>query len=57
MYKVVRRLQEQGGSHFVTLLKIWVEDNGLRESDLMTVRYNGIVRIEPKKADGSGEST
>ena len=51
-YAVQRRLQEQGGSYFVTLPKIWVEALGLKESDPMTVRFNGIVSIEPTKQGG-----
>ena len=46
-YKVKRKLQEQGGSYFVFLPKIWVESLGLKQGDTMTVVFNGNVKIEP----------
>jgi antitoxin component of MazEF toxin-antitoxin module len=46
-YKVERKLQEQSGSYFVVLPKIWVESLGLKESDDMSVTFNGEVRIKP----------
>ena len=46
-YKVKRKLQEQGGSYFVTLPKIWVDSLELKEGDLMTVEFNGIVKVKP----------
>ena len=50
-YKVKRRLQEQSGSYYVALPKIWVEAKGLQESDLLSVIFNGIVKIEPIKKE------
>jgi antitoxin component of MazEF toxin-antitoxin module len=44
---VKRKLQEQGGSYFVTLPKIWVESLGLEEGDLMSIEFNGIVKVKP----------
>lgn len=46
-YEVTRKLQEQGGSYFVTLPKIWVESRGLKQGDPMSVFFNGIVKIKP----------
>ena len=46
-YKVKRKLQEQSGSYFVVLPKLWVEARGLKECDEMAVTFNGDVRIEP----------
>jgi len=46
-YRVKRKLQEQGGSYFVTLPKIWVESLGLEEGDLMSIEFNGIVKVKP----------
>jgi antitoxin component of MazEF toxin-antitoxin module len=46
-YKVRRKLQEQGGSYFVFLPKIWVESLGLEKGDLMSVEFNGIVKVKP----------
>jgi len=46
-YQVIRKLQEQSGSYFVHLPKIWVEARSLKESDPLVVRFNGIVQIEP----------
>jgi hypothetical protein len=46
-YKVKRKLQEQSGSYFVVLPKIWVEAQGLKESDLLSVTFNGDVTIQP----------
>ena len=46
-YKVKRKLQEQSGSYFVILPKIWVESLGLKQSDDMSITFNGDVRINP----------
>ena len=51
-YKVKRKLQEQSGSYFVILPKIWVESLGLKQGDKMTVVFNGNVRIEPPNKGG-----
>ena len=48
-YTVKRKLQEQSGSYFVVLPKIWVESLGLKESDEMSVKFNGTVKIKPAK--------
>jgi hypothetical protein len=51
-YGVRRKLQEQSGSYFVILPKIWVESQGLKEGDVMSLKFNDSVKIEPfpKKA-------
>lgn len=46
-YRVKRKLQEQSGSYFVTLPKIWVESLELEEGDLMSIEFNGIVKVKP----------
>jgi len=46
-YKFKRRLQEQRGSYFVIIPKMWVEAKGLKESDVLSVIINGIVKIKP----------
>ena len=46
-YQVKRKLQEQSGSYFVILPKIWVEALGLKESDNVSVTFNGEVKIKP----------
>jgi len=48
-YKVKRKLQEQSGSYFVVLPKIWVESLGLKQGDSMSVKFNGTVKIKPIK--------
>jgi hypothetical protein len=53
-YKVTRKLQEQSGSYLVALPKIWVDAQGLKESDLVTVSFNGVVQIEPAKSSIKG---
>jgi antitoxin component of MazEF toxin-antitoxin module len=50
-YKVKRKLQEQGGSYFVILPKIWVESEGLKEGDVVSVKFNGSVKVEPIKKE------
>lgn len=60
-YEVTRKLQEQGGSYFVVLPKIWVERRGLKQGDAMSVFFNGIVKIKPppdscKLSSGKAES-
>jgi len=51
-YRVTRKLQEQGGSYFVILPKLWVEAIGLRERDLLDLVFNGQVVIIPPKPRG-----
>lgn len=46
-YVVERKLQEQSGSYFVVLTKIWVKSLGLKEGDVMMVHFNGIVKVKP----------
>ena len=46
-YKITRKLQEQSGSYFVTLPKIWVDSEELKQGDKMSVVFNGIVKIIP----------
>jgi hypothetical protein len=48
-YEVKRKLQEQSGSYFVILPKLWVTSEGLEEGDFVTVKFNGIIKIEPPK--------
>jgi len=48
-YQVKRKLQEQSGSYFVTLPKLWVESLGLKESDQILLVFNGIVKVIPQK--------
>jgi antitoxin component of MazEF toxin-antitoxin module len=50
-YQVKRKLQEQSGSYFVTLPKIWVESLGLEQGDQVSVAFNGIVKIKPAKSE------
>ena len=47
-YKVTRKIQEQSGSYFVVLPKLWVTASGLKEHDEVTVTFNDIVTIDPK---------
>ena len=61
-YTVKRKLQEQSGSYFVILPKMWIEALGLEESTEMTVTFNGIVKIEPphttkKNGDANHDQT
>ena len=46
-YKVKRKLQEQSGSFFVVLPKIWVDSLGLKQGDEMSLHFNGIVKVKP----------
>jgi hypothetical protein len=50
-YEVRRKLQEQSGSYFVILPKIWVESEGLKQGDLVCVKFNGILKLEPLKKE------
>jgi len=55
-YRVKRKLQEQSGSYFVVLPKLWVESLGLEQGDQMSIVFNGIVKVlppsyNPKKED------
>ena len=46
-YKVERKLQEQSGSYFVTLPKLWVDSLELKQGDQMKILFNGIVKVIP----------
>ncbi len=48
-YSVVRKLQEQKGSYFVTLPRLWVQSEQLQQGDLMEVIFNGAIKISPVK--------
>jgi antitoxin component of MazEF toxin-antitoxin module len=50
-YEVKRKLQEQSGSYFVILPKLWVESQGLKESDDVSVTFNGDVKIRTIKPE------
>jgi phosphate uptake regulator len=50
-YEVRRKLQEQSGSYFVILPKIWVESEGLKQGDIVCVKFNGILKLEPLKKE------
>jgi antitoxin component of MazEF toxin-antitoxin module len=56
-YEVMRKLQEQSGSYFVVLPKIWVESLGLEQGDQVCVAFNGIVKIKPVKSGSDFEKT
>lgn len=55
-YQVKRKLQEQSGSYFVTLPKLWVESLGLKESDQILLVFNGIVKVIPQKEEVADSS-
>ena len=46
-YEIKRKLQEQSGSYFVVLPKLWVEARGLKQSDVLSIKFNGDVTIQP----------
>ena len=50
-YKVSRKLQEQSGSYFVILPKIWGDSYNLKQGDEMDVVFDGIVKILPPEID------
>jgi hypothetical protein len=57
-YQVKRKLQEQSGSYFVILPKMWIEATGLKQGDIMSVKFNGSVHIQPLNNNNSkGEKT
>jgi hypothetical protein len=55
-YSVVRRLQEQKGSYFVILPRLWVKAEELRQGDLMEVVFNGDITISPAKVEQNCEN-
>lgn len=56
-YEVKRKLQEQSGSYFVILPKIWVESAELKQGDYVSVKFNGSVKITPLKNKKEEKST
>ena len=51
-YHVIRKLQEQSGSYFITLPKLWVKSRNLKKHDKMSVTFNDIIKILPTKKGG-----
>jgi antitoxin component of MazEF toxin-antitoxin module len=52
-YEVKRKLQEQSGSYLVILPKMWVQSEGLKEGDLLSIKFNGSLKIEPVRPNES----
>ena len=50
-YSVKRKLQEQGGSLLVTLPKIWLQREGLKEGDQVEIRFDSVpgLKVLPVK--------
>ena len=48
-YTVLRKLQEQSGSYFVILPRIWIDREELKQSDEIAVIFNEIIKLIPKK--------
>jgi antitoxin component of MazEF toxin-antitoxin module len=55
-YEVRRKLQEQSGSYFVILPKIWVESRGLKQGDWITIIFNGKITLAPEKPKTKGDN-
>ena len=51
-YIVKRKLQEQSGSYFVILPKLWVEYSKLKQGDLLSVKFNEKITITRLKKEG-----
>ena len=51
-YVVKRKLQEQSGSYFVILPKLWVEYSNLKQGDLLSVKFNEKITITRLKKEG-----
>jgi len=39
-YNIKRKIQEQGGSYFVTLPMIWVKAHNLTQSDILDIEFD-----------------
>jgi antitoxin component of MazEF toxin-antitoxin module len=48
-YEVKRKLQEQSGSYFVILPKIWVKSLDLKQGDILVVKFDEDVIVTPLK--------
>ena len=55
-YRVKRKLQEQSGSYFVVLPKLWVKSLGLEQGDQMSLVFNGIVKVFPPETSQNRET-
>jgi len=55
-YRVNRKLQEQSGSYFVILPKLWVESLELEQGDQMSLVFNGIVKVLPPEISRNMEN-
>jgi len=54
LYHVRRKLQEQAGSWFITLPKIWVDSWGLKESESLELIFNeNITILGPRSKKGT----
>ena len=54
VYRVNRKLQEQAGSYFVILPKLWIESLGLKQGSKMSIVFNGDIKISPATEAKSG---
>ena len=55
-YRVKRKLQEQSGSYFVVLPKLWIESLGLEQGDQMSLVFNDIVKVLPPEISQNREN-
>ena len=47
VYVVKRKIQEAKGSYYVGLPRVWAKALGLKQSDIVSVAFNGVVQIKP----------
>jgi antitoxin component of MazEF toxin-antitoxin module len=52
---VKRKIQRIGGSYLISLPKIWVDAIGLKQSDQLTLLFNGDIKIKPYPKQGEIE--
>jgi len=55
-FEVTRKLQEQSGSYFVILPAIWVRSLGLKEGNILSLKFSGnSLKIEPLDSASKNE--
>jgi antitoxin component of MazEF toxin-antitoxin module len=52
VYVVKRKVQEAKGSYYVGLPRVWAKALGLKQSDTVSVAFNGMVKIKPIPRQG-----
>jgi len=54
-YKAKPKIRKQGGSHYVSIPKEWLEFWGLKEGDQVSLVGNSMIILAPEKLEGKAK--